>query len=319
MGAGASTEFGEMPIGLKLAQSIQARAERELRSGGNETEPPITDALSRSGGFRQSHREALARIRASITTKDSIDDFVSEWEDLADLVETARYCIAHEIIKGEEKTFLAGASAVGGGFGQTIDKLRGTWLDWVVRHTGSLPRRRLPEALEGTSFITFNYDRCIEFYLYHYMHGSAGLPPSDARSAVNAIKIEHVYGAAGLLPELGGHVPFGKVEPRTLALAAEKIRTYSQSVEDGDALRIRALVSQADRLVFLGCAFHPQNLDVLFGPGGGPDAEVWATTYGMRPRQVQNATTALARNRPVHRLDALKAGAFLEANQDDLF
>lgn len=86
VGAGASTEFGDMPIGLKLAQSIQASAERELRLGGNESEPPITDALSRSVGFRQSHREAFARIRASITTKDSIDDCVSEWEDLPVLV-----------------------------------------------------------------------------------------------------------------------------------------------------------------------------------------------------------------------------------------
>lgn len=284
VGAGASTEFGSMPIGKGLAEKIQSRIGYELRRGLSAMpDPSIIGALARRG-YTAEHSRALQRIEDGIVTRDSIDDFVNEWCDQPGLPDVARFCIAYAILDAENNTRL-GVPVDDPSVPGRLQELRGTWIDWVVRHTArSIPRRRLPEALVDTHFITFNYDRCIEYYLFLYLRRAIGMQDMEARQALQAITIEHVYGAAGVLPQLGGWVPFGSLDSDTLSLAASPIRTYCETIDTERGRRIRSLVDEADRLVFLGCAFHNQNLDVLFGPGGGTSAEVFATTHGLRPR-----------------------------------
>jgi len=315
IGAGASTEFGSMPVGQELARSIQKLADDDL--SGSDNRPVIRKAISMAGGYGAAHEKALGRIRDSILTRDSIDDFVAEWNDQDCLADVARYCIAHEILRGERATALGAISIQNMTIPQGMERLRGTWLDAIVRYSNShFPRRSLVDALSCSSFVTFNYDRCIEFYLYNYFSHSLGMAPAEAGRALREIHIEHVYGVAGHLPELGGNVPFGQADPSWLYEAASPIKTYCESVESDRLDRIQRKLNGADRIVFLGCAFHEQNLDLLFS-GSPPSAEVWATGLGLRGRR-RDLVQEFFRVGGI-KLNGMKAGEMLAHHHDDLF
>ena len=96
---------------------------------------------------------------------------------------------------------------------------------------------------------------------------------SNERSAFKILarlKIYHPYGFLGLLPgqeALGsaGHL-FGSEEasPHDLITLAKGIRTYSEQVEEGAILsELRNGVFQPETIIFLGFAFHQQNMRLL--------------------------------------------------------
>ena len=58
----------------------------------------------------------------------------------------------------------------------------------------------LPERLKSVSFIVFNYDRCLEQFLYHSIRRYYKLKDCDAADLVDQIEIYHPYGCIGSLP-----------------------------------------------------------------------------------------------------------------------
>ena len=150
----------------------------------------------------------------------------------------------------------------------------------------SCQAEELEERLSSIVLIVFNYDRCIEHFLYHSIRNYYGLSDDNAASLVTSMRIFHPYGMVGSLPWTGGQaqMEFG-AEPNSqdLIRLAEQIKTFTEGTNPkaSDILEIRRQVATADILVFLGFAYHKQNLELLKRPDNIGDNEKSATNcYG---------------------------------------
>lgn len=99
----------------------------------------------------------------------------------------------------------------------------------------------LEDRLSSVSLIVFNYDRCIEYYLYYQLQSYYGIPKEVAAVLLNKLKIYHPYGVVGYLPwqeSLDGDyfgkdkIDFGH-EPTSdhLLDLASQIRTFTEGTD----------------------------------------------------------------------------------------
>lgn len=322
VGAGASKEFGDsMPIGLQLARTIKAQLmyETENRSARG----PISNALALSG-LHSGHVAAMRRIAEGIEGYESIDDMVDDWSDQQHLDEIAQMAISWALLQAEAATPW-GQSAVGNGtVSNVLGDLRDTWLGQILRFHGSGRRRReFADRFSDVGFVVFNYDRLIEYHLYQHLTVTLAETPEDARTVIANIPIQHVYGTLGTLPELGGDHEIGGLSEWQIAQAPKRIRTYTRTVDSVIGDQIAALVRGADQLVFLGCAYHEQNLRILF-PDGQPSLDdsrkIWGTVMNLRPVQRHRVEAFFANSRGASRVwEAGTAAGLIDAQRDWLF
>jgi len=142
------------------------------------------------------------------------------------------------------------------------------------------------------SFITFNYDRSLEHFLHTSIKKSYGISDELAGKSMERIRILHVHGNLADLPWVVG--PKRKLRPYDTQLdgehvtaAAENIKIISESKDDSPEFdEARALMSQAEWVVFVGFGYHPTNLKRLDATSL-QDSKIHGTTYRL---------TALERN-----------------------
>lgn len=75
-------------------------------------------------------------------------------------------------------------------------------------------------------------------------------------------------------------VGFGVVDYGDMAGLSQEIRTFNEKIEEGGDLKsMRDEVSAANRIVFLGFHFHPQNMELLKAtpPARGSTVHIYAT------------------------------------------
>jgi hypothetical protein len=154
----------------------------------------------------------------------------------------------------------------------------------ILRQDAS--KSNLQSLLKNVSFVVFNYDRCVEHFLFHAIRLAYGVDEAAALEVLRSLHILHPYGLAGTYsgsPHSGasGDVPFG-FKGVDLNLIANNIRTYTEQIEETESLlKMRSAIQQAETLVFLGFAFHSQNMR-LINPGNGTGARrVYATSVGV--------------------------------------
>ena len=93
----------------------------------------------------------------------------------------------------------------------------------------------------------------------------------ESSELVSLINIFHPYGKVGHLPwqNRDGATDFGE-DPNTqkLLTLAESIKTFTEgnNPESSDLVAIRDKISNTNRLVFMGFAFHKLNMGVLKPP-----------------------------------------------------
>jgi hypothetical protein len=145
----------------------------------------------------------------------------------------------------------------------------------------------IENIFDNLSIINFNYDRCIEHFLFQAMQrlyptkGSGYLTDLINRK----LKIIHPYGVVGELEWRGSGptIQFGaKDNSYDLAKLSGGIRTYNEEVDDREKIEeLRDLVRVAERIVFLGFHFHKQNIELISLPLQTPplpgEVEVFAT------------------------------------------
>lgn len=140
----------------------------------------------------------------------------------------------------------------------------------------------LDKVFENLSFISFNYDRCIEAYLPWSIANYYQVNLDQVLEPFLKLSIHRPYGIAGEIDfrraRNEGPMGFGGNGVQYLAEAGSQIRTFTEGVENPERLDdLRRDISQADRIVFLGSAFHRQNLELL-QTKIKEDAHVLATT-----------------------------------------
>lgn len=160
-----------------------------------------------------------------------------------------------------------------------------TWYSHLTKLICENRRRDdLSNVFDNLSFVSFNYDRCIERYLPKSIANYYGIDAKEVENYSQALRIHRPYGIAGRLPWQNGDMAlaeFGSENVESLASVALEIRTFTQGM--GDVSKQGEMhndLVEAERIVFLGSAFHRQNLELLKIPGN-KDVEVLATASGI--------------------------------------
>lgn len=136
----------------------------------------------------------------------------------------------------------------------------------------------------AVSFISFNYDRSLEFYITNTLAHTFGIDLLRAGSIVGQMRIHHVHGSFGKLKCMGGDLDYGGTFPsdRHQARSAEQILLVTDQVEDSRELR-RAIdwLRSATRVHLLGFGFDPRNVRRLRLTDLGEKTEVSATGFRL--------------------------------------
>lgn len=166
------------------------------------------------------------------------------------------------------------------------NKLQDTWyLELAHILFEKVDSAQLRQALEPVTFVSFNYDRCLEWFIFHALRGLYFLDDAEARDAAKQLSIHHPYGHVGEPSWLSGGigVDFGGEMRGRLNEAAKRLWTFTEKLEGSETIgSIRRAISEADTIVFLGFAFHPQNMELLMPKGTIADVQrVYGTAVGM--------------------------------------
>ncbi len=155
---------------------------------------------------------------------------------------------------------------------------------WYQELCGMMdPMMKLDE--NELAVITFNYDRSLEQYMYTSLrnlygpYGPSGDMSKDqadkeCEEKVKAIPIIHVYGQLGVLPwDNSGkdqlrYGPGGPFTPGIVREAAKCIEIMPEARQESPIFsKTNTLISDAERIYFLGFGFDPTNVRRLLPPG----------------------------------------------------
>jgi len=231
---------------------------------------------------------ACTRVREGLGLAASIDNLIEHLSDDDDAVYCAKIGIAASVLSAE------GGSSLWVNYSGAKRPVPAetTYGDLFRLIVGQVPRAEIADALRSASFISFNYDRCLEHFLYRSIQAYSGVDNDNARAIVTNIRVVHPYGSLGPLEWVqGGGVRFGeKLEVANLESIAANIRTFSEEKRSEEIELVREFVATAERLIFLGCAPHPQNLALLRPPNFRANS-VYATMYMPPPRDPEGQAT----------------------------
>lgn len=168
----------------------------------------------------------------------SIDNFIDQHSDNKEIELCGKLAIIRTILEAEAKSSLfVDPSNIYNKMG--FKEIENTWFTsfWKLL-TENCSLSDLEERFKSVVFVIFNYDRCIEHYMYH------SLP---WQNTVNSI----MYGGTPMVNQL-------------LELVS-KIKTFTEGTveESNNVDAIRAHMMMSPRLVFLGFAFHKLNMKLL--------------------------------------------------------
>ncbi|WP_454758803.1 hypothetical protein [Caulobacter segnis] len=288
IGAGASFEVG-LPVGTTLLETIVGLTHItfdhwQQKSG----DPQIVEALKlllnegREVTLLNEHLNAGRKLGRSAQQAISIDNVIDALED-PQIERIGKLGIARAILKAEADSpqFRPDPDT------HILDlrRFRDTWYSSLTKLLCEGVRKsQIDSVFNNIEVINFNYDRCLENYLQHSISDYFCVNVEEARAAMEHLVVHRPYGMVGRLPWRSGEgdgVNFGSGGAQQLASVAQQIRTFTEQIEEGERLEaMRRAIAGADRIVFLGFAFHRQNV-ALISADIDDHTEVLATTFGI--------------------------------------
>jgi hypothetical protein len=115
------------------------------------------------------------------------------------------------------------------------------------------------------NFLTFNYDRTIEYFLGGIIQHKFSVPEQEVRKYLEGIEVVHIYGRLPFLPweNSGTNSIYGRpVNSAYLGKNFNSIKTIHER-NSYEKEKINSLISKAKRIFFLGFGFADENLKVL--------------------------------------------------------
>lgn len=283
VGAGASHEAG-LPVGSTLTSNIASLLNFDYQGfklqRGDEQIHHFLKELTRGEEWRENKFFGSGReLAEAMELAPSIDTFLETHALNREFVLLGKLGIVKAISEAERSSKLA---PMGGSF--PMKSLSETWYLHLARQLFSgIPANQPAQAFDGISFVVFNYDRCLEVFLLQALQVYFRITAGQASEILASVPILHPYGSLGsIFRGQGNFAPFGD-NSFNLLDAAARIKTYSESAESTVQDQVSELVRDAETLVFLGFAFHDQNMTLIdpkltTEPGA---KRVFATTYGM--------------------------------------
>ena len=181
----------------------------------------------------------------------SIDVFLEDNSDRFQQIGKA--CIAGTILRRENDALGRLRGDRGTGFGDN-------WLQYVWNvMKASTGRDTFSD--NAVSFVTFNYDRLVEFYFADVLAAAFGLQSQDAAQLRDdTFRVVHLHGAVGAAAEFGQDP--SDLTGDALGELASTIRIVHDPMLDGDPLFRSAseAFANANQVCMLGFGYHPDNI-----------------------------------------------------------
>lgn len=293
IGAGAGFDI-EMPMGDKLAHLIadylNIRFENGHRLGSNDLTAEALRLLAKRDDPRADANPYYCAGRqifeGLVGWSSSIDGYLNRHQDQPVVQECGKLAIAQIILESENACHLyVEPNASSNNFRDTA-RVRQSWFQqlWSILEAGIVKSKNLENIFDKLHVITFNYDRTLEHFLLMGLQQAYHLPEKEAAAIINAkLDIDHVYGQVADLPwqDKGHGFAFGrKPDGHDLVHLWNRITTFNEEISDTQLLtKLAEKVSGAERIVFLGCHFHDQNMKLLRAalPAKGGEVSIYAT------------------------------------------
>jgi len=271
-----------MPTGKMLTEKIASLLDlnENFTTGDRLIYQALQFHILNKGLFPQQinpYLEASWRIRDAMPQARSIDNFIDQHNDDRRIELCGKLAIVRSILEAEKgSTLFVDPSNIY----NSID-FKATESSWF-NHFWKLiidncRKEELHDRLGEITLIIFNYDRCVEHYLFYSLQNYFGFDPIEASRLVGQIKIYHPYGVVGELPwqNRSGQIKFG-AEPNVqqLLVLASQIKTFTEGTdpESSEIMAIRQNVLESNVIVFLGFAFHKLNMKLI-----SPDNSTFGT------------------------------------------
>lgn len=280
IGAGAGKEI-EMPLGADLSRII-ANKTNISSSDGQLVKPGASQiahvlrrlAAARGEQFEKWRIEACA-ISEGIHHARSIDAYLNTHKNNEAIQIAGKLAITESILEAENKCYLQREY----GHWRDVDRANASWFPdlFYIMHDGVGKADDIRNIFTNVSFISFNYDRCLEQYLFHAVKELYRTNEVETAQIMDGLEIYRPYGQVGFLDwqlKTGKKIAFGEAADHALFELSQDIKTFNERVTDKVLLsRVHAAINEATRIVFLGFHFHKQNMDLLEVSGPVPGSE----------------------------------------------
>ncbi|MET4720768.1 hypothetical protein ABIF63_004874 [Bradyrhizobium japonicum] len=289
IGAGAGVEI-DMPVGGQLSHTIANKTyirhkdySAELITGDYAVSNALMRITRARGLDYNAWRAEACAIREGIFETRSIDAYLNTHKDNEAVKIAGKLAIVQSILEAEKDCDLYRESR---GDWKNGSKVASSWLPelFYIMQDSVGKADDIQKIFSNLAFITFNYDRCLEHYLYYTIMGLYRLNEQEAAEIMASLEIYRPYGQVGSLNwERKGKtkIAFGGKAHEAIEALAEEIKTFNEQIEDQIILqKIRGTINTAARIVFLGFHYHKQNMDLM---------TVTDTSDSGRPSVIANA------------------------------
>lgn len=213
----------------------------------------------------------------------SIDNFIDAHRGDIAVERCGKLAISQVILDSERKSKLY--TDINHERSLDIRKLAGAWYPKLFQLLSEgVDKNTIKRVFENASFIAFNYDRCLEHFLCEALKCYYAIEGIEAQELVTGMRVVHPYGTVGHLRwQDSSGLSFGaEVNGQKLLQISAQLRTFTEQVTDEAARKkIAEIIGNADNLVFLGFAFHDQNMALLKSSQPPKDRLVLATALGV--------------------------------------
>ena len=216
----------------------------------------------------------------------STDEFLKNRlsQEKSEEADFGKRLIAREILDAERESEVQYDSENG------IVKTKKYWLgniDWIQHLLSRIDQQdNWKEILKQTVFLTFNYDRVLEYCIFLYLTSDKQYADADAHAFIKEMQIHHVNGFIGSLEK----IPFGAVENgkyQEIAKGMETVWEKRRNRDESEKEKYQGFLKNAQRVYFMGFSYIPDNLESIgINPGAEiiQNAQVYATAMATSPQ-----------------------------------
>ncbi|MBX9911761.1 MAG: hypothetical protein K2Z25_24005 [Beijerinckiaceae bacterium] len=305
VGAGASKEAG-LPLGFELMPKVLEASKIEMRDFGpaNADKELLTalsaneNALNRSINTTINHyAKSYDRMKEGLKLSYSIDNYLDAHQDDELVVTLGKLGIVRSILSAENKSKLH----LDDHNYTDVSRLNGTWYSEIFKMMNeAVSKQNSDKFFSHIEIICFNYDRCIEHFFLRSLMSYYSLMEEGASKIVSNLKIHHPYGRVGFLPWQSPNqsTVFGapRVGGSELVRLAAQIKTFTEQQDNSRLIsEMQLAVEHAETIVFLGFAFHPQNLELIAPRKSARAKRVFATACGMSKSDIEATRVDIAK------------------------
>jgi len=319
IGAGASAE-ANLPTGEELKEQIAKNLQANYVENGIDfgVRPEIGAALNEHV-YKEFVNLNISKyivagneIHNALPLARSIDHFIHSRKGNKELEFMGKLGIALSILEAESTKFSLVSSDHH--HPPNFKVFKETWYNKFMQLIGTYTDvDGFKERLSSISLIIFNYDRCVEHYLYHAFQTLYGITVNESAGLINDMDIFHPYGVVGKLPwqtDAGlSSIEFGSdTRANQLLDAAKNIKTFTEGTDPTSnvARSIRDEMLNAKIIVFLGFGFLDLNMDLLAPESGNSELTnedeqkmVLATAYNMSNENKLDVQRSIRNRLPV--------------------